>query len=406
MSVSITGTPAFYTPAYNEQVVVASSTQTAQTNFRYRCEIVDNTLTNVLATVDVFPDANNLCVFDAKRVVESYVTSNPTTTSMTELSKCAESFKQYYVKVWERYGTTLTNHSSGITSAVYAFNAAQRWEDFTSWNDDTYFIKSGNVANFLTNAPDSQNIYSNEKAFLHFGVRTSGIARKARIKTYDSSGSLIQTVLIKNNYNNINVNDGGRIMRMPSGWNLNDLSSGEITSGSLPIITASVASWVIDIYDDSGLAQLTNTRTYVAAIECTPHTSYRVHFLNALGGFDSFTFNRKHEIKDTITKQSFEPVYGSVSGGTWSYAKTDQRKKDFYIETNQTYKLNSDWISEAQSTWLYELITSPEVYIEIGGSLRSCYVKAAEYVEKIQVSDKIFNLELEIELGKSVRQRW
>ena len=386
MSVSITGTPRTYTPAYNEQVVVASSTQTAQTNFRYRCEIVDNTLTNVLATVDVFPDANNLCVFDAKRVIESYVTSNPTLTSMTELSYCAESFKQYYVKVLERYGSTLANHSSGITSVIYAFNAAQRWEDFVGWDDENYFIKTGNVVNFLTNAPDNQVINSNEKAFLHFGVKTDVIARYLRVRTYDSSSSLLQTVLIRNNYYDFHIANGaGKLMRAPSGWNLNDLDGAELISGAQPIITSSVASWVIDVVKSNGTTALTNTRTFIAGTECTPHTSYRVHFLNALGGFDSFTFNRKHEIKDTITKQSFEPVYGSVSGGAWSYAKTEQRKKDFYIETAQTYKLNSDWISEAQSTWLYELITSPEVYIEIGGSWRSCYIKAAEYIEKIQV---------------------
>lgn len=409
MSVTITDTPDTYTPAYNENIFVATSTAVAQPNFRFRCEVQDDTLTT-LATVEVFPDANNNMVFDAHRIVENYVTSNPTLTAMTELSMCAASFKQYRLKITERYGATLANHSSGASGGIYAFNAAQRWRDFTSWNKDTYFIKTGNTVNFLTNCPDNQNIYSNENAFLHFGVQENLLAKRARVRTYNSAGALIQTVLIKNNYYNISLNDGGHIMRMPAGWNLNSITGGNIVMGAQPIITSSVSSWVIDIVDtDSGedvTAVLTETKTLTAQTECTPHDSYRVHFLNALGGFDSFTFNRGHSQKDAIMKKTFEPVYGAVSGGLWSYAKTNQRYKDFYIESEETLKLNSDWITDEQSAWLRELVESPEIYYELNGVMYSAHVKNADYTTKLHVTDPIFNLEIELETTKDIRQRW
>ena len=68
MSISITDTPQTITPAYNENIFVATSTAVAQPNFRFRCEVQDDTLTT-LATVEVFPDANNNMVFDAHRIV-------------------------------------------------------------------------------------------------------------------------------------------------------------------------------------------------------------------------------------------------------------------------------------------------------------------------------------------------
>lgn len=402
MSISITGTPQSITPAYNENIFVATSTAVAQANFRFRCELQDDTLTT-FATVEVFPDANDNLVFDAHRIIENYVTSNPTLTAMTELTMCPQSFKQYRLKVTERYGATLANHASGVSTGIYAFNAAQRWRDFTSYNLDNFFIKTGTVQ-FLTNCPDNQNIYANENAYLHFGVQSNILAKYARVRTYNSSNTLIQTVLITNNYWNISVNDGGHIMKMPAGWNLNSIAA--VASGSLPIVTASCAKWVIDIVQSDGTTALTEEKTFTAATECTPHTSYRVHFMNVLGGFDSFTFNRGHTQKDAIMKKSFEPVYGSVSGGAWSYAKTNQRKKDYYIESEETLKLNSDWITDEQSTWLRELVESPEIYYETGGVLYSAHIKNADYITKLHVTEPIFNLELELETTKDIRQRW
>lgn len=403
MSVTISGTPQSITPAYNENMFVATSTQVAQPNFRFRCELQDSTLTT-FATVEVFPDANNNMLFDAHRIVENYVTSNPTLTAMTELTMCSASYKYYRLKVTERYGATLSNHASGVTSGIYAFNASMRWRDFVSYNLTNYFIKSGNTVNFLTNCPDNQNIYANENAYLHFGVAENTLAKYARIRTYNSADTLLQTVLITNNYWNISLNDAGRFMKMPTGWNLNSIAT--LASGSQPIITASVASWVIDIVQSDGTTALTETKTFTAQTECTPHNSYRVHFLNVLGGFDSFTFNRGHTNKEKIEKKTFEPVYGSISGGAWSYSVTEQRKKDFYIESEETLKLQSDWITEAQSLWLRELVESPEIYYEDSGVLYSAHIKNADYSVKNTLTEPIFNLEIELETTKDIRQRW
>lgn len=406
MAVTITGNPNTHTPAYNECMFVATSTNVAQTNFRFRCEILDSSLTTI-AIVDVFPDANNYMLFDAHRVLENYVTSNPTLTDMTELSMCANSIYEYALKITERYGSPLSNGATTTSGGGWCFNAAMKWRDFIDYDEDNYFIKSGSVVQFLTNSPSNQYVYTNEKSFLHFGVKATGVANKARIRTYSSGGVLLQTVLIKNNYSTLLLIAGRHIIRMPSGWNLNSISGAEITSGSQPIITTSVAYWIIDIVDDTaGVISLTEEKIFTSATECTIYDSYRIHFLNSLGGFDSFTFNRRSTSGTKIERKTFEPVYGGITGGIWSYSQTEQRKKDFYIEDEETIKLNSDWITQEQSTWLYELVTSPEIYVEQGGSIYSAHIKTSEYMKRNHASDKIFNLEMEIELGKNIRQRW
>jgi len=95
-----------------------------------------------------------------------------------------------------------------------------------------------------------------------------------------------------------------------------------------------------------------------------------------------------------------------VSAGAWSYSKTNQRYKDFYIESEETLKLNSDWITDEQSAWLRELVESPEIYYELDGVMYSAHIKNADYVTKLHITEPIFNLEIELETTKDVRQRW
>ena len=69
--------------------------------------------------------------------------------------------------------------------------------------------------------------------------------------------------------------------------------------------------------------------------------------------------------------------------------------------------LKSDWINDAESAWLQELVSSPEIYIQLNnGDPYSAHIKNAGYITKQTLTDNLFNLELELELGKDIRQRW
>ena len=76
MSLIQEATPDLYTPAYNECVFVYSSTNSGQTNFRYKIEVRQTIAGSVIATFNVFPDADGYGIIDIHRILESYVTQN------------------------------------------------------------------------------------------------------------------------------------------------------------------------------------------------------------------------------------------------------------------------------------------------------------------------------------------
>jgi hypothetical protein len=54
--------------------------------------------------------------------------------------------------------------------------------------------------------------------------------------------------------------------------------------------------------------------------------------------------------------------------------------------------INSDWITEAESIWLEQLVTSPDVYIYDGSDLVSVNITESAYQTRYEASQQLFNL--------------
>jgi hypothetical protein len=139
---------------------------------------------------------------------------------------------------------------------------------------------------------------------------------------------------------------------------------------------------------------------------CTNHSVYRLHFKNKLGAFDSFSFIRASQINTNIERKKYER--GKVqpqSASTSTYYIKNRFETDFYTQYEHTIKINSDWITETQSVWLEELLTSPEVYLDISTDVVAVNIVDTNYTQRQHKTDKIFNLELSIKYTfKETRQ--
>ena len=89
------------------------------------------------------------------------------------------------------------------------------------------------------------------------------------------------------------------------------------------------------------------------------------------------------------------------------YSMNEREKVTYYTKKSETIKLMSDWITEAESNWLLELMSSPEIYLQNGNELIAvAKIKASSYVKKQVVADKLFKIEVELEMGyDDYRQR-
>lgn len=153
------------------------------------------------------------------------------------------------------------------------------------------------------------------------------------------------------------------------------------------------------------------------AYPCTKNNPVMIHFLNSLGGFESFLFSGVNRVNTNIERQSINKL-GLITTLTISGLDRDVSLDRVYnntlgeVKTNysntMTHKLKlvSDYVTETDFLWLRELLASPQVFAQIDNSalMIPVTIETSDWAEKKRGADKMFNLEIDILLGTQTTQ--
>ena len=412
MAITIQQTPENYSPAYNPIWWVVSSTNTAQANFQYICDVYITGVTfaggaTYLRLKCPADPTYGRGVFNVSPILQRQLTSDIQDV-VYGFQQAPNSIIEYDVKFGELYGASsgviaypsLTN-STGRT----AFNGSLNTIEFKDYDSDDYVANTFSTQiNFLTNMPSSGTIRTDENAWIYAMSQTSGAIKFAHVVTYDSTNTLIYSYYVINHQYFNTATIANRMLRFTSGYNMDDIVAGNITNQSgtaLPILSRPesppVARYEI-YFTDSSHNRITESYYFKIDNPCTNHTVYRLHFKNKFGAFDSFSFIRASQISSDIKRDKYEKVLGEFkSGSSYTYNIKDRFETSFHSTYKHTIKLNSDWINENQSVWLEELMTSPEIYLEEESDCVPVNIIETKYTQRQHKTDKIFNLEVNIE---------
>lgn len=188
-------------------------------------------------------------------------------------------------------------------------------------------------------------------------------------------------------------------------------------------ITAADLNLAQDVHLLESLAfsgsNIENIPNYTIEIQtnCTKNNPVMIHFLNSLGGFESFLFSGVNRVNTNIERQSINKL-GLITTLTTSAfdvgVSIDRVFNNTLGEVKTNYsnimthkmKLISDYVSETDFLWLRELLASPQVYAQIDNNaiMIPVTVETSDWAEKKRGADKIFNLEIDILLGTQTTQ--
>lgn len=414
MALTINSKPTTHTPAFNHQTFVISSTNSAQTNFSYQCSVVMSATNTSAASGSITdelaprPD-NSKAYYNPQRTIESYCHNEfyPTITDFQFSLNGAITEITY--TIYEKYGTPATTQGTPATGTYYVWNAAYQAPDFV---DFTY--AAGVYAKDLTLAPSLTETISYNQKFLfkswNIGFSTRTLYRMT-IVSYsglNATGSILQNCIIENQYATISTYKRNYIIFNASPTGINNFTGSityQLNVGAL--IPATTKSYQFYFQDGASPPNQSSNLNLVNIEEgCEKYSRYVLHFLNRMGNYDSFTFNKVSrklaEKKDSTYKRLvFE---GANPPGYYKYSKDE-----FNYTTVVTNKmiLNSDWITDVQATWLKDLIMSPDVFLEDSSNvLYSVKVTDKNYETKMKVNDKLSNITINIEYTlEDIRQR-
>jgi hypothetical protein len=130
MAVTVQSQPAIYVPSYNNQWFVATSTQVAQPNFKYRVVMTD-LISGYTITEDYNPNPSNELEIDVSKFSElnmlNYLPAN-----QYGWKKCIGASRKIRVNIGEYYGTTPAYYA-GSNIDYIVWNGALELFDFSTY---------------------------------------------------------------------------------------------------------------------------------------------------------------------------------------------------------------------------------------------------------------------------------
>lgn len=383
MAITIHDQPQLIAPASNPLVFTFSSDETAQDNFSFIVEVfVDSTM---ILTQQVFRQFNDLSRIDVSGAIETYIRNTIPTTNL-ELD-ATDSMVTYAIIVYEKYGDPAIIQASATSTTLKAFNGSLEYEDWINFDYAIYDPNQTQDAFFLTFFPltSKRLVGMDENFYLAFFEQTAVASCDLNIELLDISGNTIATDFITLTATDFYIlNVGPQVI-------IDNTSITQIDFDTCYRYEISVSvqgvSFVgpINIYMD---------------LACQRYEPYRLHWLNKLGCWDSFTFGLVSTNTASLDSFDYERDPGVWSGNSYTYPLYSGQKINYTKRKNKQLSLNSDFISEDVQNWLVtSLYDSPVVYLERdnGTDFEIVKVTNKNYKLKTRRTDGLLQEEILIE---------
>lgn len=379
MAITVNQTPGTNPSLHDDLWFVASSTNSGQTNFKYVFDVyISSTL---VARVKLFPDpVEDSAAFNAASIVRNYWLSyfKPNSTQTAFSYDGNDIYVGYTIKYGEEYGGTLyTNLTTASYKAYNYYNPI-----FRNWSTD-YLGSFDNK--WLTNR-DKNNLYVGytEKLFISYlNINFTDVAIGLKVSV---DGGTLQT----------------GSTQLSDEFTMFDVSPAAINTyfGST-LIPSTFTKYTV---------RVNNQETITVYNSCSKYTVETLHFLNQLGGYDTFTFRLVNKQESTGERKNYERSGWEFSSDAMSrydaYNRMYAGARTYSVMQSVVFRLTSDWLTETDHNWLRELIMSPEVYLEKSGYYYPVTIGTNNWQQKIRNVDKTFNLTLDVNYSKKVNSQF
>lgn len=422
-NIIILTTPKTYTPVYNIVELCAKeqdATSILEPNYKFVIDIVTQIHGTFRFSVSPEPILK-YGTLDFSRTIDQFIKEEiiPHNVNGGFIPGQTECVLQYTIEVLSAWNVAdiFTIDPDGVgpvsTGNLYVWNAAFEHHDwigqmntaspFNTWIAN---ITNGVSAKFLTPQPNKK-VKIGDLGWSFILTDTFGDIDQMEILTYDSAGALIDTYIV---LNNLGAPVSAFLMGVASApQSLNNITPGLITTGAQPIITADIASYTIQVQNLAGTPS-TELITMTVEPDCR-YDTYRIHFLNKLGGFDAYNFTFRSQPSTKMSRKTYTKSETKIVTAGIAYNQKDNGKTDYIVRYQGKIKLRSEYLTESEHQWLEELISSPIVYLEFvdfdgARNFKPVHVITGKWEDKITSIDKLFRLDIDIDLGhESIRQR-
>lgn len=373
-------------PAFNRINYTISSTNSEEIGFKYVVKVYnsDDELVTT-AYYDSPADPGDPVDFDVSKFVSTQFTYTKGFYETATTSNSSNIIKSFYLKCYEYYAIdgeyVIVLDSEVVSSVKYGFAGALPLLELDDWYADV------NLYNGVSNTT-----YKPLTAWDTIKVRETD----AQVFGFINTGYLTNVELLVT-YTNATTQTYYITPSVPASPVVSYIQVTPLTYGG------SIASIQLFVNWNNGSARRYKFATmYTQA--CGKFDPMRIAYLNKYGTFDFFNFDLVNKTTFNIEKKGYQRDYnGSIYEADGVVVKNIN--PIYYTKETQSWRVISDYLNDAQSELIRELYSSPLVYLNVVNDnyIRPSWIpvkpNAATYEVKKTASDKLFNLEIDLEFG-------
>jgi hypothetical protein len=373
-------------PAFNRINYQIVSTNATEVGFKYVVKVYDSN--NDLITTAYYDspaDPSDAVEFDVSKFVSTQFSYNKGFYETATSSNSANIIKGFYLKCYEYYEVdgdyVIVLASEVVSSTKYALAASFPLLELDDWYDDVNLYNGvSNTTYKPLTAWDTIKVRETDAQVFGF-INTGYLTNVELLVTYTNATT--QTYYIAKSgttYPNVNY------------FQITPLTYG-----------GSVASIQLFVNWNNGSARRYKFATLFTQ-SCGKFDPMRIAYLNKYGAFDFFNFDLVNKTTFSIEKKGYQRDYnGSIYEAGGVIVKNVNPV--YFTKETQVWKVISDYLNDAQSELIRELYSSPLVYLNVVNDnyIRPSWIpvkpNATTYEVKKTASDKLFNLEIDLEFG-------
>ena len=401
MAITIQSSPATYASMHDDLWFVASSTNVGETSFKFVYDVYVNG--SQVSRTKVFPAPSaegSYGIFNSSPMVRSYVTNYFEPSGSSILVASNNKIKvDYTLQIGEEYVSggnlvTTLNMASGALSAYNYYPPL--FADIFFVNNDTPLVLSDYYENLLIEnfTDDWLTERDNDEIGIEYGDNFYATYLKITSGTYSAWVDVVNEAGAVTDTASANITLSGQM-------NLFNCQAGHINSwAGRTLITDEAYGY--HVYLKRGVAI---SRKLKFIQKCYPKfKQYNLHFLNRLGGWDTMKFALVNRRSTELQRASYRRNDWQLSGNRMTnidtYNKYNETTLNYAIQHKDKFKLISDWVTYQDYEWLAQLVASTITYVEVQGAYFPVTISSNTYEYKVKNSDKLFNFEIDIEVGK------
>ena len=376
MSITINTNPPSGSTAQDDLWHVATSSFSGTTDMKYIFEVYVGGVKKV--SVRQFPEpSNGKGYFNAGATVRNSITFNwfePLGTAYVyQPNVSGEVGIQYEIRVGDEVNGIAAVNQASATTQVFNFIAPL-------FKRRTIGISS-KLNKWLTNRPLYANTKLGENLYIPFYTNTS---LNLKCSTYDQANNLIASA-------------SGTTTAVPNGFVQMNIGSAAIATNLSITINESVKYYEVSF---------NNFDKIRVNVVCNPkYEPINIHFLNAWGMWDSERFDLVSKLNMNVERKAFEQKDYRFSGNSVNYLSANNKYFEGNINYSNkatfNYKLTADALTDDAYTWMADLITSPQILMEIDGYFYPVTLVDSTYEFSKNVFNKLKALEVTFNMNQN-----